>query len=64
VTARHIDFLFNREETVVSEQQPVRFSDSYVSPVTYRIPNAWRLPVDDTELQLPPSDESKVGDDV
>jgi len=54
VTRRHLDFLFNREETVVSYEGAMCRCDRCCG----------RIPWDDTELQLPPSDESKVGDDV
>ena len=61
VTRRYIDFLFNREETVVcrSCELPGIGDSCDCRCHTFRPSNL----IDDTELQLPPSDESKVGQD-
>lgn len=74
VTRRHLDFLFNREETVVTDVER-RFKAAIIESyrtngrartVTQGADLAWeatRHLFDGFELQLPPSDESKVGQD-
>jgi hypothetical protein len=58
VTRRHLEFLFNREETVMCSQcMQLGSACGYHAKLI-------RVAVDDTELQLPSTDDSHVGEDV